>query len=81
MLHFTLIFQMDFHLDSLLNLPNVTVLTTYQIDSRSITNADQLQLEIANSRIGQRLNLKIQRGDRIEEVAIRPGELENAASF
>jgi S1-C subfamily serine protease len=51
------------------------------IDERSVTNANQLQIEIANSRIGQQLRLKVQRGDRIEELAVSPGELENAANF
>jgi S1-C subfamily serine protease len=51
------------------------------IDGRSITNADQLQIEIANSHIGQPVNLKVQRGDRIEEVAVRPGELANFNQF
>lgn len=51
------------------------------IDGRPVTNADQLQLEIANSRIGQPFDLKVQRGDRIEELAVHPGDLDNLTNF
>lgn len=48
------------------------------IDSQSITTAEQLQHFVENSRTGQPLKIKVQRGDRIQELSVRPGELRDA---
>ncbi|WP_413164457.1 HhoA/HhoB/HtrA family serine endopeptidase [Capilliphycus salinus ALCB114379] len=50
-----------------------------QIDGEAITTADQLQNKVELSRVGQPLNIKVQRGDQTQQIAVRPGELADAA--
>lgn len=50
-----------------------------QIDSRPVKTAEQLQDLVERSRIGQTLQVKIQRGEQIQQIAIRAGELQNAS--
>lgn len=49
-----------------------------KIDGKSITEADQLQKVVEKSQIGKPLKLEVQRGNNTEQIAIRPGELEDA---
>ncbi|KKD36868.1 MAG: HhoA/HhoB/HtrA family serine endopeptidase [Limnoraphis robusta] len=46
-----------------------------QIDGETITTADQLQSKVELSRVGQPLNIKVQRGDQTQQIAVRPAEL------
>jgi S1-C subfamily serine protease len=48
-----------------------------QIDGETITTADQLQSKVELSRVGQPLNIKVQRGDQTQQIAVRPAELKN----
>ena len=50
-----------------------------EIDGQPITSAEQLQRVVENSRIGQPLGLKVQRGTLIQQISVRPGDLQNAA--
>ncbi|MEB3279175.1 MAG: HhoA/HhoB/HtrA family serine endopeptidase [Lyngbya sp.] len=50
-----------------------------QIDGETITTADQLQNQVELSRVGQPLNIKVQRGDQTQQIAVRPAELGDAA--
>lgn len=49
------------------------------IDGQSITDAEQLQDQVETSKIGQSLRFKVRRGDRTQELTVRPQELQNAA--
>lgn len=49
-----------------------------QIDGQAITTAEQLQNAVENSRLGQTLQVKIQRGDAVRQLPIRPSELQEA---
>lgn len=48
-----------------------------EIDGQAITSADILQRKVENSKIGQTLRLKVQRGDRTEQLRVTTAELEN----
>jgi S1-C subfamily serine protease len=50
-----------------------------EIDEQPVTTAEKLQSAVENSRIGQPLRLKVQRGDQIQQLIVRPGELREAA--
>jgi len=50
-----------------------------QIDGQTIKSAEQLQSIVDNSRVGQVLQVKVQRGDKTQQLAVRAGELENAS--
>jgi S1-C subfamily serine protease len=50
-----------------------------RIAANSITSAEQLQRQVERSDIGQPLQFTIQRGDRTQQLSIRPGELQNMA--
>jgi S1-C subfamily serine protease len=50
-----------------------------EIDEQPVTTAEKLQSAVENSRIGQPLRLKVQRGDQIQQLTVRPGELREAA--
>lgn len=47
-----------------------------EIDGEAIKTADQLQSKVENSRIGQTLRIKVQRGNQIQTIAVRPAELQ-----
>jgi Do/DeqQ family serine protease len=49
-----------------------------QIDGQSINSAEELQKVVENSRVGQSLQLKVQRGKQIQQIPIRTDELQNA---
>jgi S1-C subfamily serine protease len=49
------------------------------IDGVKIASADQLQTIVENSRLGQTLKVQIQRGDQIQQLAVKTAELRNAA--
>jgi S1-C subfamily serine protease len=51
------------------------------IEGQSVTTADQLQDIVAKSSIGQKLRLKIQRGEQIKQLSVYPEELQEAKSF
>ena len=46
-----------------------------QIDREAVTSADKLQNLVENSRLGQLLQVKVQRGNQIQVVSIRTAEL------
>ncbi len=48
-----------------------------QIAGNAITSAEQLQRQVERSDIGQPLRFTVQRGDRTQQLSIRPGELQN----
>jgi len=50
-----------------------------QIDEQAITTAEQLQTIVENSRLGQTLQVKVQRGDVIKQLPVQTAELKNAA--
>jgi S1-C subfamily serine protease len=50
-----------------------------EIDGKPITSAVQLQSIVENSRLGQSLQVKIQRGEQTKQLQVRTAELENAA--
>ncbi|BAY75145.1 peptidase S1 and S6 chymotrypsin/Hap [Nostoc linckia NIES-25] len=50
-----------------------------QVDGKPITSAEQLQNLVEESRLGQVLQVKVQRGDRTQQISVRTGELQNAS--
>lgn len=50
-----------------------------EIDGQAIASADRLQRLVEKSRIDQPLKLTVRRGDRSQQIAVRPGELRDAA--
>lgn len=51
-----------------------------QIDKQPVTTGEQLQNIVENSRVGQTLQLKIQRGNQIQQIGVKAGELQNEAA-
>jgi Do/DeqQ family serine protease len=51
-----------------------------QVDGKPITNAEQLQNIVEDSRLGQNLQLKVQRGNQTQQLSVRTAELQNASS-
>lgn len=49
-----------------------------KIDGKSITQADQLQRVVEKAQIGKPLRLEVRRGNATEQIAVRPGELQDA---
>ena len=50
-----------------------------QIDKQQVTTGEQLQNLVENSRIGQTLQLKIQRGNQTQQIGVKAGELRSEA--
>lgn len=50
-----------------------------QVDRESVTSADQLQNLVENSRLGQTLQVKVQRDNQTKTLSIRTAELRDAA--
>ena len=50
-----------------------------QIDGQSITKAEQLQSFVDSTRVSQILQVKVQRGNQTQQVAVQTAELENAS--
>lgn len=50
-----------------------------QVDRESVTSADNLQNLVENSRLGQVLQVKVQRGNQIQVISVRTAELQDAA--
>lgn len=50
-----------------------------QVDSQPITSAEQLQNVVENSRLGQALQVRLQRGNQTQQLSVRTAELQNAA--
>ncbi|GAX36056.1 HhoA/HhoB/HtrA family serine endopeptidase [Nodularia sp. NIES-3585] len=50
-----------------------------QIDQEPVTSADKLQNLVENSRLGQLLQVKVQRGNQIQRLSIRTAELQDPA--
>ncbi|MBH8567144.1 trypsin-like peptidase domain-containing protein [Nostoc sp. CENA67] len=50
-----------------------------QIDGRPITSAEQLQNVVEDSRLGQVLQVKVQRGNQTQQLSVRTAELQNAS--
>lgn len=50
-----------------------------QIDGQPITKAEQLQRVVDNSRVGQMLQVKVQRGNQSQQIAVKTANLENAS--
>ena len=50
-----------------------------QIDEQAVTTAEQLQTIVENSRLGQTLKVKVQRGDVTKQLPVQTAELKNAA--
>ncbi|WP_427160852.1 HhoA/HhoB/HtrA family serine endopeptidase [Aliinostoc sp. HNIBRCY26] len=50
-----------------------------QIDGQAISTAEQLQNVVENSRLGQVLQVKVQRGNQVQQLSIRTAELQNAS--
>ncbi|QLE55269.1 HhoA/HhoB/HtrA family serine endopeptidase [Nostoc sp. TCL26-01] len=51
-----------------------------QIDGVAITSAEQLQNIVEDSRLGQVLQVKVQRGNQTQQLSVRTAELQNANS-
>lgn len=47
-----------------------------EIDGEAIKTADQLQSKVDNSRVGQTLRVKVQRGDQTQTISVRTAELQ-----
>ncbi|BAZ50764.1 peptidase S1 and S6 chymotrypsin/Hap [Nostoc sp. NIES-4103] len=50
-----------------------------QIDGKPITSAEQLQNVVEDSRLGQVLQVKVQRGNQTQQLSVRTAELQNAS--
>lgn len=50
-----------------------------EVDGQAITKAEQLQNVVENSRLGQVLQVRVQRGNRTQQLSIRTAELQNAS--
>ena len=50
-----------------------------EVDRESVTSADNLQNLVENSRLGQVLQVKVQRGNQIQVISVRTAELQDAA--
>ncbi|BDI17909.1 serine protease [Nostoc cf. commune SO-36] len=50
-----------------------------QVDGKPITSAEQLQNVVEDSRLGQVLQVKVQRGNQTQQFSIRTAELQNAS--
>lgn len=50
-----------------------------QVDGKPITSAEQLQNVVEDSRLGQVLQVKVQRGNQTQQISVRTAELENAS--
>jgi Do/DeqQ family serine protease len=50
-----------------------------QVDGKAITSAEQLQNLVEDSRLGQVLQLKVQRGNQTQQLSVRTAELQNAS--
>jgi Do/DeqQ family serine protease len=50
-----------------------------QVDGQPIASAEQLQNLVEDSRIGQTLQVKVQRGNQTQQLAVRTAELQNAS--
>jgi S1-C subfamily serine protease len=50
-----------------------------QVDGQAITSAEQLQSVVENSRLGQALQVRVQRGNQTQQLSVRTAELQNAA--
>ncbi|MEH2070254.1 MAG: HhoA/HhoB/HtrA family serine endopeptidase [Nostoc sp.] len=50
-----------------------------QVDGKAITSAEQLQNLVEDSRLGQVLQVKVQRGNQTQQLSIRTAELQNAS--
>jgi len=50
-----------------------------QVDGKPITTAEQLQNLVEDSRLGQVLQVKVQRGNQTQQISVRTGELQNAS--
>lgn len=50
-----------------------------QIDGQSVTTAEQLQSIVDNSRVGQPLQVKVQRGNQTQQLTVRTGELDSSS--
>lgn len=51
-----------------------------QIDGQSVTTAEELQNIVEDSRLGQTLQVKVQRGNQTQLLSVRTAELQNASS-
>ncbi len=51
-----------------------------QIDKQPVTTGEQLQNIVEDSRIGQTLQLKIQRGTQTQQIGVKAGELQSEAA-
>ena len=50
-----------------------------QVDGQAIATAEQLQNFVENSRLGQALQVRVQRGNQTQQLSVRTAELQNAA--
>ncbi|MDJ0618261.1 MAG: HhoA/HhoB/HtrA family serine endopeptidase [Calothrix sp. MO_192.B10] len=50
-----------------------------EIDGKAVKTAERLQDMVENSRVGQTLQVKVQRGRQTQQLSIRTGELQNAS--
>ncbi|MGF2038082.1 MAG: HhoA/HhoB/HtrA family serine endopeptidase [Nostoc sp. CmiVER01] len=50
-----------------------------QVDGKAITSAEQLQNVVEDSRLGQVLQVKVQRGNQTQQLSVRTAELQNAS--
>lgn len=50
-----------------------------QIDGQPVTKAEQLQRIVDSTRVGQVLQMKVQRGNQTQQLAVRTGELESSS--
>jgi len=50
-----------------------------QIDGQPVTKAEQLQRIVDSTRVGQVLQVKVQRGKQTQQLAVRTGELETSS--
>ncbi|MDJ0799011.1 MAG: HhoA/HhoB/HtrA family serine endopeptidase [Calothrix sp. MO_167.B12] len=50
-----------------------------EIDGKAVKTAERLQNMVENTRVGQTLQVKVQRGGQTQQLSIRTGELQNAS--
>ncbi|MBE9013015.1 PDZ domain-containing protein, partial [Pseudanabaenaceae cyanobacterium LEGE 13415] len=50
-----------------------------EIDGKAITKAEQLQELVENTKLGQSLKVQLRRNGQVQQLAVKPAELQNAS--
>ena len=47
-----------------------------EVDGATVRTADQLQLKVENTKVGDTIQVKVQRGDRVQTIKVATAELQ-----